>query len=542
MTTIADLVEARRGDAHPGLLDYDHSISWNDVGVLARRRANWLRSQRVEGPAHLGIWLPNSIDYVIWIFAAAYARWAVVGINPTRRGDALAADIEAADCQLLLGDVEAYDVLSRLDLDLGPERIVRVEDANRSAEAFEDSLSDDRPEPSDLLLLLFTSGTTGTPKAVRCTTGRLAEIAKTASTHYNYVREDVCYCPMPMFHGNALMALIAPALYKGASIVLPPKFSASKFLPDARRFGATTFTYVGKAISYILATPELPDDHDNSLNRAFGTEASATDRAKFEARFGCRLVEGYGSSEGGVAIIATPDTPHGALGAAPPGADLAVLDPETGEEKARARFDDGGQLLNGTDAIGELVNRSGSGSFEGYYKNEEAENSRLRNQWYWTGDLAYRDEAGYFYFAGRGGDWLRVDSENFAAAPVENVLARYPNFANVGVYPVPDPSTGAGDLVMAVVELNGLAFDADDFVTWWHAQPDAGTKWMPTFIRITDKIDETATGKITKVRLRNETWHCEDAVWVKLGRLDSFTVLDEEAIARLDAELRANRG
>ena len=160
---------------------------------------------------------------------------------------------------------------------------------------------------------------------------------------YGFEPDDVCYCPMPLFHGNAIMALWAPALAVGASVALAGRFSASRFLADVRHFGATRFTYVGKALAYVLATPERDDDGDNPLRQGFGTEASAPDRAIFERRFGCRLVEGYGSSEGGTSINVTPDTPPGSLGLPLPTDDVAVIDPDTGRECDRARFDAGGR-------------------------------------------------------------------------------------------------------------------------------------------------------------------------------------------------------
>ena len=115
-------------------------------------------------------------------------------------------------------------------------------------------------------------------------------------------------------------------------------------------------------------------------------------------------------------------------------------------------FDDEGRLLNAGQAIGEIVNRSGRGKFEGYYRRDDAEQDRLRRGWYWTGDLGYVDVDGFFYFAGRTGDWLRVDSENFAAGPVEAILSRHPDLAVVAVYPVPDTASGAGDQVMVALE------------------------------------------------------------------------------------------
>ncbi len=310
----------------------------------------------------------------------------------------------------------------------------------------------DEVDEGALYLLIFTSGTTGVPKAVRCTQGRLAGIAEVAAPGYGYTAEDVCYCPMPLFHGNALMALWGPSVMVGAAIATRPRFSASAFLDDVRRFGATKFSYVGKAIAYILATPERPDDAENTLKSAFGTEASVRDRDRFRARFGCFLIEGYGQSEGGAAINPVLGMPKGALGKPVGGVDLAVMSPETGEECPPAAFDDEGRLLNAGAAIGEIVNRSGRGSFEGYYRRDDAEQERLRRGWYWTGDLGYVDADGFFYFAGRTGDWLRVDSENFAAGPVETIISRHPDLAVAAVYPVPDTASGAGDQVMVAIE------------------------------------------------------------------------------------------
>ena len=318
------------------------------------------------------------------------------------------------------------------------------------------------------------------------------------------------------------MALWGPAVMVGAAIAVRPRFSASAFLEDVRRFGATKFSYVGKAIAYILATPERPDDADNTLKSAFGTEASVRDRDRFRERFGCYLIEGYGQSEGGAAINPVLGMPKGALGKPVDGVDLAVISPETGEECPPAEFDDEGRLLNAGEAIGEIVNRSGRGSFEGYYQREDAEAERLREGWYWTGDLGYVDGDGFFYFAGRTGDWLRVDSENFAAGPVEAILSRHPDLAVAAVYPVPDTASGAGDQVMvASRRCPGDAFDPDAFAAWLAAQPDLGPKWLPRYVRVSPSLPQTATGKVTKVDLRTEAWACDDPVWWRpLGSTD----------------------
>ena len=541
--TVAELLRARAQDDGPGLSFEESSWTWRQVVSESQRRRDLAARLRRPGPFHIGVLLENVPDYLFWLGGAALAGATIVGINPTRRGQELARDIRFADCQLVVTDTGGAGLLDGLDLGLDQDRILHIDDHLPGDP--EPPGADDRtvpgphdhgsPEisPSDLYLLLFTSGTTGSPKAVRCSQGRLAAIAWRAAVGYGFRRDDVCYCPMPLFHGNAIMALWAPAMYMGATVALNRRFSASGFLSDVRRHGATRFTYVGKALAYVLATPPRADDGDNPLREGFGTEASTPDRAAFELRFGCTLVEGYGSSEGGAVINVTDETPPGSLGVPLPGEDIAVCSPRTMAECPAARFDGAGRLLNADEAIGEIVNRGHVPNFEGYYKNEDGNAERVHDGWYWTGDLAYRDERGFFYFAGRGDDWLRVDSENFAAAPVERIVERHPDLAAVAVYAVPDPRSG--DEVMAAVELrDGARFDPESFDRFLSTQPDLGTKWSPRFVRVMDALPLTATGKITKAALRRAAWQCDDPVfWTPDRARPSFRPLTEDDRVRL---------
>ena len=521
--SVADLLLARAGDDATAIASGGDTWTWAEAVAAGAARAGLLASLgEIDGPIspphvtppidqpHIGVLLGNEPEYLFWLAAAALSGSVIVGINPTRRGDALAGDVKRTDCRVLVTDAEGAALLEGLDLGVPADRLLRVDDPSYAAriaaharKTAAEVVATSAPAPDDLYLLLFTSGTTGAPKAVRCTQGRLASIAVRSAEAYGFDRSDVAYCTMPLFHGNALMVLWGPSLVVGATVALARRFSASGFLPDVRRYGATTFTYVGKALAYVLATPERADDASCTLKRGFGTEASVADHAAFERRFGCTLTEGYGSSEGGVAISRIPGTPVGSLGAT--FEDVVVLDPATLLECPPAEFDTTGTLSNGSVAIGEIVNRTGSGRFEGYYNDPAADAERYRNGWYWTGDLAYRDADGFFYFAGRGGDWMRVDSENLTAGPIERVLVRYPDAATVAVYPVPDPRSG--DQVMAAMEmLPGRTFDPDGFARFLEAQGDLGTKWTPAFVRVTAALPQTASGKVTKGPLRAEGW------------------------------------
>ncbi|HKA94486.1 MAG TPA: acyl-CoA synthetase, partial [Acidimicrobiia bacterium] len=300
--------------------------------------------------------------------------------------------------------------------------------------------------------------------------------------------------------------------------------------------GVTYFNYVGKPLSYVLATPDRPDDADNPLRLVFGNEGAELDIDRFSERFGVPVIDSYGSTEGGAVVQRVPDMPPGALGRGREG--VAVLDPETGEETPHARFDADGRLLNPDDAIGELVNRLGASGFEGYWNNDEANAARVHDGIYWTGDLAYRDDQGFIYFAGRDYDWLRVDGENFSAAPIERILARHADVVLAAVYAVPDPDVG--DRVMAALQLRpDAAFDPDAFGAFLDAQPDLGTKSTPRFVRIAGTLPVTETSKVLKRVLRRERWETGDPVWWQPEKGGAYEPLTPADVEGLRAEFAA---
>ena len=258
--------------------------------------------------------------------AAALGGYVLCGINDTRRGAALVKEIVRADCQILLAVL--------------------------------------RSGATDTLMMIFTSGTSGEPKAVQVTHLTVNFAGANVIGRFEVESSGVCYLSMLLFHSNALLAGWSVAVGSGAAMV-PATFSASRLLSDLRRYGATYMNYVGKPLAYVLATPEQPDDADNPLRVAFGNEASDRDIAEFSRRFDCKVWDGFGSTEGAITITREDGCPAGSLGQGFPG--VSIYNADTLAECAVARFDADGTLMNPDKAIGELVNTTGAGLFAGYY-------------------------------------------------------------------------------------------------------------------------------------------------------------------------------
>jgi fatty-acyl-CoA synthase len=523
--TIQQVLRERMQDDTVAVLYEDRTWTWREHLAQATAEASaMIGLADPSRPLHVGALLGNTPEMLRSMAAAALGGYVLCGINTTRRGAGLQADIRRSDCQLLLINPNHAPLLDGLELSG-----VTVMDV--TSHAYLDTVGAAPPlvphreaVATDPLMLIFTSGTSGDPKAVPFAHVMAVLSGSSLVLQHDVTPADVCYLSMPLFHSNGVAGGWSVAVCSGATMV-PAKFSASGFLNDIRRYGATYMNYVGKPLALVLSTQEQPDDADNPLRVAFGNEAADRDIEQFARRFGCRVMDGFGSSEFAVIVVREDGTPPGSIGKGWDG--VAIYHADAVTECAPAVFDETGALANFDEAVGELVNTTGGGAFGGYYNDPAATNERMRHGMYWSGDLAYRDADGWIYLAGRTADWMRVDGENLAAAPIERILLRLPQLSQVAVYAVPDPRVG--DQVMAAVVLKDDAeLTPTELESFLSEQQDLSPKAWPRFVRINAALPQTATNKILKRELiKAGATAGGGALWERPGRERSYAVVSD---------------
>jgi fatty-acyl-CoA synthase len=511
----------------------DERYTWRQTYDEAVRYANAFLAlrHRSDIPLHVGMLMENYPEFVFAFLGCALSGGVVVGINTTQRGSALARDINHCDCQVLITEKKFLDEVMGIRKELQfvgdgqilvnnrreadktlPKGLVSLEDRlaeleRKAGPAFRKE-PDVTVKPEDWMMIIFTSGSTGAPKGIMNSHKKFIETGGMLADRLNYGEDDVSYAAMPLFHSNSTVLALVPAVVKGAKISMPRRFSARGFLPDVRKFGVTSFNYVGKPLAYILATHEKPDDANNPLRTAIGNGASAEQQEEFQRRFGLyEVAEVFGSTEGGATTVRALGDPRGSVGVMPP--ELKILN-EKGEECPPAEVDRNGRILNYDAAVGEITNVSGPGRFEEYYKNPAATAAKIAGNMFHTGDLAYYrmfEKDGvptrFMYFVGRTSDWIRKDGENFLADPLEEIVGRWDDVFLSSVYGV--PCADGDELVMAALVMReGRAFDPKKFYDFLRAQGDMSEKWLPDFIRVTDSLPQTDTVKILRRALKKD--------------------------------------
>ncbi len=348
-------------------------------------------------------------------------------------------------------------------------------------------------DAEDDLMMLFTSGTTSRPKAVQLTHANALFAGIFGAQGYKVVPEDRHFMVLPLFHVNAQFISVMPTLTAGATLVMAEQFSASKYMEQARRYGATTTSLVAATAKMILAQPRHELDGCNNFRLIMYAIAITEEQwTEFETRFQVKLSDLWGLTETLAATTMNPpdlEMKRNCIGLCRAGNEMKVVDEQ------------GNEVPPGT--VGEILVHGVPGRtiMKGYYKNPEATAQTIRNGWLYTGDNGSMDADGYFHFVDRKKDMIKRGGENVAAVEVEYVLSLHPKVQEAAVVGVPDPIRD--EAIMAIIVLQEGETCTEEEIINFCKERLAKFK-VPSFVEFKKSFPKTSIGKVQKNILRQE--------------------------------------
>jgi acyl-CoA synthetase (AMP-forming)/AMP-acid ligase II len=503
---------------------HEKAFSYREADVRVNQVLTALVSAGVRTGQHVGVLMSNGPDYLTVV--TAINRMGAVGVllNAGARGKSLDHAILTARVEVLVADgplaAEAERALPGHVFLLGrpgeaaPEGVTDldtlIDPAITTAPA---GIPINQGKARDLAFLLFTSGTTGLPRAARVTNRRWALAALGGAAACRLTWKDTVYCCLPLHHATGLLIAVGGALVSGARLALESRFSPETFWPDVRRYGATVVFYVGEVCRYLVAAPVNPGEDRHPVRLFAGNGMSREVWERLERRFGgVQVLEFYSSTEGNLALTNLSGEKRGAVGRPLPGtAELALVRYDA-EQGAPLRSKSGRLERVGAGEVGLLLARISDehplARFDGYLDPAATENKTVHDAlergdtWFNTGDLLRRDEDGDYWFVDRIGDTFRWKGENVSTEQVAQVLGEASFVAIAVVYGVVLPGR-EGRAGMAAIELApGAAFDGQALFSLVDAHLPPAAR--PRFVRVVAAIEITSTFKPVKRTLRDE--------------------------------------
>jgi carnitine-CoA ligase len=492
----------------------DRSVSYQDMDLNANRIANYLLNFGAKPGDGIATLMNNSTEFLDIFFGIQKIGMYVNTVNTSLRGDQLAYTIDNSDTKYLVVDHDLIDIyqgvadktpkverviVNTLEAPAGfkvPKGMIDLKDAYRS------EVPTTKPkvkfDENSILMLMYTSGTTGLPKGVvmrynKNIIDRIKMLAGIILTP-----DSIYYTALQLFHGNALYVTTTSALIVGCTVALSKRFSASRFWEEIAKSKATVFNTIGAIIPILMKQPESPYEKSHKVVRVLSAGCPAALWELFENRFGVKIWEAYAAIDGSGFIANFGDGPKGSIGK-PLNSVIKLVD------------DKGNDVSTG--ATGELlfkVDPNKKSSVE-YYNNPNASGEKTKGEWEYTGDLMYQDEQGYIYFVGRSTDSMRRRGENVSAYDVEQAILKHPSVLEAAVYAVPSEMT-EDDIMASAKLVEGKKLAGKEL--WDFLQDKLAKFAIPRYIRMIDDFPRTETFRIKKGELKstgvtNDTFDAE---------------------------------
>ena len=478
----------------------DEVRTYAELDVNARRIAERLRALGMARGDRFALVMRNHPEFVEAMLAASLGGWVFVPIDPrtpaARLGfmlrDAGCRGVFAADYSLgevLAAQAQAPDVKWLLGLDSGEPGLANVDGAG-SVEPLAGVLAGAVPafdavpvELTDPYQIIYTSGTTGDPKGIVGNHRRIGATAFVAQL-FGYQPDERPYTGLSFSHNNAQTTALIPALRFGYRAVISRRFTKSLLWDVCRRYGCTSFAVLGGMATAIYSEPPRDDDADNPVRMIISSGMPATLWRKFESRFGVRLFEMYGASDGGGLACNPPGQgPVGSFGKPVFGVQMKILD------------QDGHECPPGV--VGEICCRPADGSEATveYFNNPAASRRKIVAGWNRSGDMGHRDADGWLYYDFRRGGGIRRNGDFIDPGTVERVIAEHPQVDDAFVWGVPAASGAPGerDLVAAIVPVDRASFDPGSLFA--HCRRELESNAVPSWLQVLDEIPKTASEK-----------------------------------------------
>ena len=494
---------------------YDKALTFSEVNKLANQIANSLNKLGIHKTDKVSVYMPNSLEICLAWFGILKNGSVMVPINTAYVMDFLQYIIESSDSKIIIIAEEYLERLANIQ-----DRIPNIEKVivwtRNNKDSFESNGysktqliswndfvtkgSDNEPEVEithmDHARLMYTSGTTGKSKGVVRPCAADYSSAQNYSSIMDLTSDDTVFTCLPLFHSNAMVMGVYPAMISGCKVIVEEKYSASKFWKWMKDFEVTKFNLVGVMSYFMWNAPVVPEEKQHKVKLVLGSPAPHDIIEEFMERFNILFTEGYGLTEVGQCTFTRPNEPFrvGSCGKESPGYEIKIVNPDTDEELPR-------------NTPGELVLRPRIPNIclHYYYKMPEKTVSDFRNLWFHTGDLCRMDEDGYIFFMDRVKDYIRRRGENISSFEVENLISTHPSIEESAAIAVKLDEQGRhseDELMIVIVLKENMTLDPTDLIEF--LKPIMPKFMIPRFVRFRDSLPKTPTNRVQKVKLRDE--------------------------------------
>ena len=499
MTCISDLVRdrARETPDAPALIDEQGVITWATLETQVLHTTAWLQQNGARRGDHIAILCPNRPAYIVIWLAIANLGGVAVSVNVGLIGDGLRYAVTLSRATLIVAE---RAMLTQMRDDLAPV-LAMIPVATFTDETDLARQSADLPPASHHtgpgsapVSIIYTSGTTGRPKAVLNSHTAFIACGHHTVDMLQVTQNDRIMLFLPLFHANPLMYGLMSALHTGAALVIRPKFSASRFLDDAKAFNCTIFTFVGTVLAMLCNRIKTPDQA-HRLTRCVGGGCPAELWQTMQDRFGIRVHELYGMTEigGWVTANTTSNNRIGTCGQVRADMRVQIVDDHDHPVATGQR----GEIVVRPEAPDVILNE--------YWDNADATLQSFRNLWFHTGDIGSFDHDGYLTFHGRTKEIIRRGGENISPVDIEQAALAHPAVSDAAAVGVPDPVFGEEIKIVVVARQNLAARELHD-----HMAQLLAKFMVPRYLQFTTEIPKTETEKIQRHKLPGLPGHVAD--------------------------------